>query len=731
VTFTFPDDGGRLASVILNVEKFDSDTPKRMSFPGVIPPVLPVTIEAENFDTGGEGVAYHDEGAVNNGGEYREQGVDIASSTTAPYFVTSAVAGEWLEYTVRTPGDGYFQIQTVVSSGTTAGSLWLEFNGERPFGLVEIPATGADTWTTLSNNVSLAAGETTVRILVESGNLDIDKFTISSLTSVAGVSLNTDTVTTRVGKTVQLVATVVPDFAQEKSVQWISSDEAIATIDSDGLVTAQGEGEATVYVTTNVGGFQDSAYVLVRPGIVDTAYFASPVPTSYNSGAPITARVSYAASEVSDIYIELYDPPRTQWLGNARVTVPEGEGTVEVTLNRDPLPADTGYRLSASIRPEGTGWQQIKASQTILIDIVEEETVAFINLPLTFPSQQTYDFSVAYVADTARDIVVEIYTPDRGQWLGNAKATVPAGKDTVTVSIALSESPDPAENYDLTAALRPVGASWQQNIKVAQQLVDIVPRGNSNQFVNADFEEGNLSGWVKRGDVSVVTDSVYDGEYSAKIVSDGSVSQYFEVEPSANYVVSMAGRAQPGQRALLGIETYPDKSWLKTVVFNTEDWVEKATEITVPDTVSQLNVYLYVEAGNTAWADNFSVAKRVPATGIALNVEQLDLSIGDTTTLTPTFSPTDANNQRVTWVSDNPSVVSVDEQGLVGALADGTAQITATAQDGGWQATATVKVGGVSNLARNNGFETGDFTSWTNRSSQIVSTDTYDGAYSA
>src|SRR5437660_8098579 len=52
-----------------------------------MPSVIPGTIQAEDFDNGGEGVAYHDEDAVNSGGLYRTTGVDIERSSEGGYDV--------------------------------------------------------------------------------------------------------------------------------------------------------------------------------------------------------------------------------------------------------------------------------------------------------------------------------------------------------------------------------------------------------------------------------------------------------------------------------------------------------------------------------------------------------------------------------------------------------------------------------------------------------------------
>ncbi|WP_375757722.1 carbohydrate-binding protein [Corallococcus exercitus] len=66
------------------------------------PPSLPYnTIPAARFDSGGEDVAYHDTDAVNEGGVYRTEGVDVFAGLDGQgYAVGSIQSGEWLEYTV-------------------------------------------------------------------------------------------------------------------------------------------------------------------------------------------------------------------------------------------------------------------------------------------------------------------------------------------------------------------------------------------------------------------------------------------------------------------------------------------------------------------------------------------------------------------------------------------------------------------------------------------------------
>ena len=72
----------------------------------------------------------------------------------------------------------------------------------------------------------------------------------------------------------------------------------------------------------------------------------------------------------------------------------------------------------------------------------------------------------------------------------------------------------------------------------------------------------------------------------------------------------------------------------------------------------------------------------VQVTSIKLNKSKKSLNIGDTFTLTATIKPNDATDKSVTWSSSNTSVATVDENGVVTAVAEGTATITATASNG-------------------------------------------------
>lgn len=146
---------------------------------------IPGTIEAEDYDTGGEGVAYHDTDADNQGGQYRaNDAVDIEVTTEHGYNIGWIQAGEWLEYTVEVQRTGLYQFEIRFASASTGGSFHIEFAGTNVTGTVQGDATGDwHAWNSIIvRNVSLSAGTQVMRFVTESSGFNLNYFTVSSLT---------------------------------------------------------------------------------------------------------------------------------------------------------------------------------------------------------------------------------------------------------------------------------------------------------------------------------------------------------------------------------------------------------------------------------------------------------------------------------------------------------------------------------------------------------------------
>ena len=139
---------------------------------GGTPAPLPGTVQFENYDAGGEGVAYHDTTSGNTGGTYRSNNVDVQATTDAGggYIVGWVQAGEWLNYTVKVAAAGTYAIDVRIASNGAGGTFHIEVNGVNKTGMLTVPNTGGwQTWQTITKTgVALAAGQQVIRVVMDS-----------------------------------------------------------------------------------------------------------------------------------------------------------------------------------------------------------------------------------------------------------------------------------------------------------------------------------------------------------------------------------------------------------------------------------------------------------------------------------------------------------------------------------------------------------------------------------
>ena len=146
---------------------------------------LPGMIEAEDFDTGGEGFTFHDSDSEDEGGvHYRSdnEGVDIVTGNNS-YALGYTASGEWTEYTVNVTKAGLYNYEAYASSGLDGSgfSIALVKNGTLvPLAKVNVPKTGDSNWNnykslmgTFTNEIP--EGQQIIRITIEGGYCNIDK----------------------------------------------------------------------------------------------------------------------------------------------------------------------------------------------------------------------------------------------------------------------------------------------------------------------------------------------------------------------------------------------------------------------------------------------------------------------------------------------------------------------------------------------------------------------------
>jgi SOS-response transcriptional repressor LexA len=168
---------------------------------GGSPVAIPGTVQAENFDQGGQTIAYFDTTSGNSGGVYRSTDVDITSTTDSGggYIVGWVKAGEWLNYTANISTTGTYQLQTRVANTGTGAAFRVEVDGVAKSGSIPVPNTGGyQAWQTITTpGLSLSSGQHVIRFVFTTNGSNgavgnFNWFRLDSSSSTASITVQAE-----------------------------------------------------------------------------------------------------------------------------------------------------------------------------------------------------------------------------------------------------------------------------------------------------------------------------------------------------------------------------------------------------------------------------------------------------------------------------------------------------------------------------------------------------------
>lgn len=149
-----------------------------------------------------------------------------------------------------------------------------------------------------------------------------------------------------------------------------------------------------------------------------------------------------------------------------------------------------------------------------------------------------------------------------------------------------------------------------------------------------------------------------------------------------------SGTLYVGDTVELTATVLPENATVKDVTFSVvPEGIATVTATGAKATVTarvkgSANVIVTTLDGDKTAQYALTVKEHVSVSGITLNKEATSIVKGATETLVATVTPPDAENKAVTWASDKPEIATVDQEGTVTGVADGTANVTAETEDG-------------------------------------------------
>jgi hypothetical protein len=148
---------------------------------------LPGKIFFTDYDLGPQGLCYKDNEFVclkqgdpwNQGGEYRNDGVDIEKCTdgvTNGYNVGWIETGEWMKYTINVPEDASYDVTVRYAAPSSGGKITLNLDSKDITSAISLPATGGNqTWKTARiANIALSKGTHSLYSRITSGGYNLN-----------------------------------------------------------------------------------------------------------------------------------------------------------------------------------------------------------------------------------------------------------------------------------------------------------------------------------------------------------------------------------------------------------------------------------------------------------------------------------------------------------------------------------------------------------------------------
>ena len=231
---------------------------------------IPGTVQAANYDTGGQGVAYNVTSTNGTANSYRSDGMDLEACTDTGCGddVGWTAAGQWFKYTVNVATAGTYTVSLRLASpsGVTDGLHIASSTGANLSGNINVPATGGwQSWTTVTATVTLPAGQQTLTIDQDNGGWNIHQLTFASSTTPPGNTVTISSPGNQTG-TVGTAASLQVSGTDSASGQTLTFSAtglpAGLSISSSGLISGTPTAAATSNVTvtaTDTTGAKGSA----------------------------------------------------------------------------------------------------------------------------------------------------------------------------------------------------------------------------------------------------------------------------------------------------------------------------------------------------------------------------------------------------------------------------------------------------------------------------------------
>ncbi len=469
-------------------------------------------------------------------------------------------------------------------------------------------------------------------------------------------------------KRVQLRATVYPENATNKKVNWTTTDSKIATVNENGLVTLLKPGKVSIIATSDDNAKARAiCNIMIEIPVVTVALDEKELTMYVGQNHRLSYLVLPSNASKSSVTWTSTNSQVATVDSTGRVTA-KGVGTTVIILKT----LDGGYSAYCTINV-----RKIATGVKFDVSNLEMQTGEYYYINASLTPKDSTDTSLLWESSDTKVVTVDEHGKVTAKGSGTAivMARTEAGgmaycKITVTQAVAglimnfTDKTIYVGDKFDLKVSVSPsdaseLGVTWT----------------SSNPKVATVSKDGEVKGLM--GGTTVITATTMEGKYSTTCVV---TVRELVTTLKLNHESVKIGK---------------DKSIILEAVVSNETatnpkvkWTSSNKKVATVNSKGKVYGVSYGVAIITATAQDGSEAEASsevevvrPVNRITLNKGYLNMLVGEGRELKATLEPKNATYKNVSWTTSDDTVALVDDDGFITAIGAGTATITVQAQD--------------------------------------------------
>ena len=476
-----------------------------------------------------------------------------------------------------------------------------------------------------------------------------------------------------------VTAQITPADSTEVLV-WTSSNEAVATVDQDGKLTARSPGRSAITVENESGTLTKTFTVFVPIQVTGVALDIDEKTIYIGEQFTLTASIIPDNADNKNVTWISGDPSVAEVDENGKVTGKKA-GTASISVKT----ADGGHEayciVTVAVHAE---------SIRITTQLSEMKRGVSKKLEVEFTPADTTNKKVSWRSSDPNVVKVDVSgvatAVSEGTAVVTAKSEDGSYEDSVTITVVADtvqglSFEQPEYKVPLGTTVKPV------LVFELESLADkkIVWSSDNEDAVTVD-ENGTVTG-IAVG-MAILTAATEDGEYSAQCTVKTVIL------PEQIILSTSVSEIEAGDTARIVIDFLPAETTETELVWKSSD--ETVATVNENGEVTAVGEGTVVISASTP-DGRLNVSKEITVSGIRIesitfNEDLLILSVGETALLNMTILPEGASTKKLSYKSDDETVVKVDSSGYVNALKEGKTKITVSTEDGRVSATCDVEV---------------------------------------